>query len=205
MEEGCSVDVCRFVRLDCIEDVPEYLGDFICEYKFIEEAIKEAKQGEQEKGIPIGCVLVKDWKIIGWGHNRRVQKNKSAMHGEIDCIQNAIKRLKRLGDINYMNRIKGSILYTTHMPCYMCAGYAIKLGVSKVVAGESSTFPHAKEYLEKNGIEVVDLNMAYLKRLLREFIRRNPHRWEKTSEKNTPFMLKNITNNQINSTDEAGM
>lgn len=155
------------------------------------EAIKEAKRGEKQGGIPIGCVLVsRDWKVIGRGHNRRIQKKDPTMHGEIDCIQNAIKRLKISGDINYMNFIKGSILYTTHMPCYMCAGYAIKFGVSKVVAGESSTFPHAKEHLEKKGIKVVDLDMEDVKRLLREFIRKNPHHWEKTSEKNTPLLVK---------------
>ncbi len=173
MDNCHFVNVCRCEQVDCFV-IPEYSGDeFICEFKFIEEAMKEAKHGEIMGGIPIGSVLVSsDWKVIGRGYNKKGQN--PTMHGAIGCIHNAIKRLKRLGDVNYMN-FKGSILYSTHMPCDTCAHYVIQFGISEVVAGESETFDHTKEkeVIEKAGIKVVDLDMEVCKQIHRDFVYRN--------------------------------
>lgn len=145
--------------------------------KFMEYAIEEARKSEAENGIPIGSILVRDEKIIGRGHNKRIQEQDPIMHAELCCIQNATKESMDL---------KGTTLYTTHMPCYLCAGAVIQFGVSKVVAGESKTFPHARHILENNGVEVVDLDLDECKMILRNFIFNNSELWERASENNFP-------------------
>lgn len=90
--------------------------------EFMKAAIDEAKQGRQEGGIPIGSVLVKDGKIVGRGHNKRVQDNDPVTHAEIDCLRNA----GRIG--NY----QGTTLYSTLMPCYLCAGAVVQFGIKKL-------------------------------------------------------------------------
>jgi len=134
---------------------------------FMQTAIDEARQGKHENGIPIGSVLVKDEKIIGRGHNKRVQDGDPVTHAEIDCLRNA----GRVG--NY----RGTILYSTLMPCYLCAGAVVQFGIKKVIAGESETFPGAKEFMEAHGVEVVDLDLEECKQLMREFIANNPELW----------------------------
>ncbi len=134
---------------------------------YIKAAIEEAKKGLQEGGIPIGSILVKDGKIIGRGHNRRVQDNDPIMHAEIDCLRNA----GRIGGYS------GTILYSTLMPCYLCAGAVVQFGIKKVIVGESETFAGAREFMELHGIEVVDLNIDKCKQLMSEFIRNNPRLW----------------------------
>lgn len=134
---------------------------------FMQAAIDEARQGKNEKGIPIGAVLVRDGKTIGRGHNRRVQHNDPIMHAEIDCLRNA----GRIG--NY----RGAILYSTLMPCYLCAGAVVQFGIKKVVVGESEIFHGAKEFMESHGVEVVDLDLDECKLLMREFIINNPELW----------------------------
>jgi cytosine/creatinine deaminase len=134
---------------------------------FMEAAIDEAKKGLREGGIPIGSILVKDGKIAGRGHNRRVQDNDPVMHAEIDCLRNA----GRIG------RYSGTILYSTLMPCYLCAGAVVQFGIKKVIVGESETFAGAREFMESHGIEVVDLNNDECKQLMREFIREHPQLW----------------------------
>jgi creatinine deaminase len=89
--------------------------------EYIEAAIEEAKKGLEEGGIPIGSILVKDGKIIGRGHNKRVQDNDPIMHAEIDCLRNA----GRIGGYT------GSIIYSTLMPCYLCAGAIVQFGIEK--------------------------------------------------------------------------
>ncbi len=111
----------------------------------MQAAIKEAKKGLQEGGIPIGAVLVREGQIIGRGHNRRVQQNNPIMHAEIDCLQNA----GRIG--KYTN----TTLYSTLMPCYLCAGAVVQFGIKKVVAGEAETFAGAQQFLKSNGVKVV--------------------------------------------------
>jgi len=134
---------------------------------FMAVAISEAKLGLSEGGIPIGSVLVKDEKIVGRGHNKRVQDNDPVTHAEIDCLRNA----GRIG--NY----KETTLYSTLMHCYLCAGAVVQFGIKKVIAGESATFPGAKEFMESHGVEVVDLDLDECKQLMSQFIESNPQLW----------------------------
>ena len=134
---------------------------------FMHEAIAEAKQGLAEGGIPIGSVLVRDDRIISRGHNRRVQKGDPVIHAEIDCLMNA----GRIGSF------KNTILYSTLMPCYLCAGAAVQFRIPRVVAGESRSFPGAREFMEEHGIEVVDLDLDECAAMMEDFIAKNPTLW----------------------------
>jgi len=131
------------------------------------EAILEARIGLSEGGIPIGSVLVKDNVIIGRGHNKRVQNNDPVIHAEIDCLQNA----GRIGIY------KDTVLYSTLMPCYLCAGASVQFGIKKVIAGEDETFSGAREFMESHGIEVINLDLKECKDLMKEFIDKNPRLW----------------------------
>ena len=133
----------------------------------MQAAIDEAKKGLNEGGIPIGSVLVKDGIIIGRGHNKRVQENDPVIHAEIDCLRNA----GRIGIY------KDTILYSTLMPCYLCAGASVQFGIKKIIAGENETFNGATEFMESHGIEVINLNLDECKALMREFIEKNPKLW----------------------------
>lgn len=134
---------------------------------WMKTAIEEAKQGLREGGIPIGSVLIKDGKIIGRGHNRRVQENNPIIHAEIDCLRNA-GRIGRYGD---------TTLYSTLMPCYLCAGAVVQFGIKKVFVGESETFAGAEEFMESHGVEVIDFNLDECKQLMKKFIQSNPELW----------------------------
>jgi cytosine deaminase len=134
---------------------------------FMNEAIAEARQGLLEGGIPIGSVLVKGDRIIGRGHNRRVQKGDPVIHAEIDCLMNA----GRIGSF------RDTVLYSTLMPCYLCAGAAVQFRIPKVVVGESRTFTGARAFMEEHGIEVVDLDLDVCVAMMEEFIRKNPQLW----------------------------
>jgi creatinine deaminase len=135
---------------------------------FMKAALEEAKKGLSEGGIPIGSVLVKDWQIIGRGYNRRVQQNDPIMHAEIDCLRNA----GRIG------RYDETVLYSTLMPCYLCAGAVVQFGIKKVIVGESETFSGAREFLESHGVEVVDLNLDKCRQLMKKFIQTNAELWK---------------------------
>jgi creatinine deaminase len=135
--------------------------------EFLKAAIAEARQGIEEGGIPIGSVLVRDGKIIGRGHNKRVQDGDPVTHAEIDCLRNA----GRVG--NYKN----AVLYSTLMPCYLCAGAVVQFGIKKVFAGENETFAGAKEFMESHGVEVINLNSEECKGMMRKFIQENPELW----------------------------
>ncbi len=134
---------------------------------FMKAAIDEAKQGLSEKGIPIGSILVKDGKIVGRGHNKRVQDGDPITHAEIDCLRNA----GRVGSY------AGTVLYSTLMPCYLCAGAVVQFGIKKVYAGESKTFPGAKEFMQSHGVEVIDLNDKECIDMMTDFIAKNPALW----------------------------
>ena len=134
---------------------------------FIQAAIAEAKQGLQAGGIPIGSVLVKNGEIIGRGHNKRVQDSDPVTHAEIDCLRNA----GRIGSY------KDTTLYSTLMPCYLCAGAVVQFGIKKVLAGEAETFPGAREFMESHGVEVIDLNLDECQRLMSDFIQNHPQLW----------------------------
>lgn len=135
--------------------------------RYMKEAIIEAQRGLQEGGIPIGSVLIKDDTIISRGHNRRVQENDPLAHAEMNCLKNA-GRIK-----NY----QGTVLYSTLMPCYMCAGTVIQFKIKKVVVGESENFAGAEDLLKQFGVEVINLNLDECKQMMREFILKNPKLW----------------------------
>ena len=106
--------------------------------RFMAEAIAEAKVGLAEGGIPIGSVLVQEGKIIGRGHNRRVQRGSSILHGEMDALENA----GRLPASVYTQ----SVLYTTLSPCAMCSGAILLYRIPRVVVGENLTFLGGRSY-----------------------------------------------------------
>ena len=135
--------------------------------KFMKEAISEAKKSLLEGGIPIGSVLVRNGLIIGRGHNKRVQNNDPMAHAEIDCLRNA----GRIGSY------EGTILYSTLMPCYLCAGAVVQFGIRKVIVGESRNFAGAKTFMESHGVKVVDLDLSDCYQMMNEFIRKNPKLW----------------------------
>jgi len=134
---------------------------------YLSAAIAEARKGLAEGGIPIGSVLVKGNKIIAAGHNKRVQDGDPVAHAEIDCLKNT----GRIGSY------KDTILYSTLMPCYLCAGAIVQFGIKKVIAGESRTFPGAKSFMVEHGVEVIDLDDKKCYALMQEFIKKNPDLW----------------------------
>ena len=134
---------------------------------FMRAAVDQAIQGRDEGGIPIGSVLVRNGRIIGRGHNKRVQEGSPVFHAEIDCLQNA----GRIG------RYDDTILYSTLMPCYLCAGAVVQFRIGKVIAGESKTFAGAREFMESHGVEVVDLDLDECKEMMTDFIRTHPQLW----------------------------
>jgi len=135
--------------------------------KFMKVAILEAEKSLSEGGIPIGAVLVLDDRIIGRGHNKRVQENDPVMHAEIDCLRNA-GRIGRYGSCT---------LYSTLMPCYLCAGAAVQFGIRKVVVGESKNFAGARDFMVSHGIEVVDLGLTECISMMDSFIKGNHDLW----------------------------
>jgi creatinine deaminase len=135
---------------------------------FMKAAMEEAKLGMSEGGIPIGSVLVKDGKIIGRGHNRRVQNSDPTAHGEIDCLRNA----GRIGSY------KNTILYSTLMPCALCAGAIVQFQIPKIIAGENRSFQSSRFFMQTNGVDVVDLNLDECHKLMQDFIKAHPDVWK---------------------------
>jgi len=137
--------------------------------KFIKEAIDEAHISLNEGGIPIGSVLVYEGKIIGRGHNKRVQKDSVVLHGEMDALENT-------------GRLPASVynkctLYTTLSPCPMCSGAILLYGIPKVVIGENKTFLGSESLLIENGVELVVLDNEECKDIMHQFILENPELW----------------------------
>ncbi len=130
-------------------------------------AIDEAKKGLAEGGIPIGSVLIREKKILGQGRNRRVQDSDPITHAEIACL----RRAGRIG--NY----KGTVLYSTLMPCFLCAGAIVQFKIKTVVAGENETFTGAIDFLRSQKVEVINLDLEECKTLMRDFIAKNPELW----------------------------
>ncbi len=135
----------------------------------MQAAIEEARQGRAEGGIPIGSVLVIDGKIVGRGHNRRVQKDSAILHAEMDCLENA----GRLKPEDY----RRAVLYSTLSPCDMCSGTVLLYKIPRVVIGENRTFQGSEEYLRTRGVDVVVLDDEECVRLMTEFIAANPELW----------------------------
>lgn len=135
--------------------------------KFMEAAIAQAEKSYNEGGIPIGSVLMRDGEIIAQGHNKRVQESNPILHGEMDCLLNA----GRIGSY------KDTVIYSTLMPCYMCAGTIVQFNIKKVIVGESQTFAGAREFMEEHGVEVIDLNLQKCVDMMRQFIAEKPTLW----------------------------
>jgi cytosine/creatinine deaminase len=136
---------------------------------FMQAAIDEAKAGLAEGGIPIGSVLVIDDRIVGRGHNRRVQKGSAILHAETDAIENA----GRLKVADYHR----AVLYSTLSPCDMCSGTALLYKIPKIVVGENRTFRGPEDYLRSRGVVLEVLDDPECVRLMEEFIRARPDLW----------------------------
>lgn len=135
--------------------------------EFMRMAIEQAQKGASEGGIPIGSVLVRDGICLGKGHNKRVQENNPILHGEMDCLN----QVGRLGSY------KNTTIYSTLMPCYMCAGTIVQFKIPKVIVGESRTFSGARAFMEEHGVEVVDLDLPECVDMMSRFIEENPDLW----------------------------
>jgi cytosine deaminase len=137
--------------------------------EFLRAAIDEARQGLAEGGIPIGSVVVHDGRIVGRGHNRRVQQGSTILHGEMD----ALERTGRKPASFY----RECILYTTLSPCPMCSGATVLYKIPKVVVGENQSFLGEEEWLRSHGVEVTVLQDDECIGLMREFMERHPQLW----------------------------
>ncbi|MBZ5492330.1 MAG: nucleoside deaminase [Acidobacteriia bacterium] len=136
---------------------------------FLHAAIEEARQGLTEGGIPIGSIIVHHDKIIGRGHNRRVQKGSSILHGEMDALENAGRRSAAV--------YRECVLYTTLSPCPMCSGAILLYGIRRVIIGENKTFMGEEELLRSRGVALEVLQSDECIRMMEEFIRKNPKLW----------------------------
>jgi cytosine deaminase len=136
---------------------------------FLHAAIEEARLGLAEGGIPIGSVLVHGGRIIGRGHNRRVQKNSAILHGEMDALENAGRRAAAI--------YRESTLYTTLSPCPMCSGAILLYGIPAVVVGENRTFTGDEELLRSRGVKVTVVQDEECIRLMEAFMAAKPGLW----------------------------
>lgn len=137
--------------------------------EFLQAALEEARLGLAEGGIPIGSVLVLEGKIIGRGHNRRVQKGSVILHAEMDCLENA----GRMKAEDY----KRCVLYSTLSPCDMCSGTALLYGIPRIVVGENRTFQGPEQYLMVRGVDLDILDNQECIELMRQFIEDKPELW----------------------------
>jgi cytosine deaminase len=136
---------------------------------YLEAAIEEARKGMEAGGIPIGSVLVIDGKIVGRGHNQRVQKGSPVLHAEMDCLENAGRISARA--------YRRATLYSTLSPCDMCSGAILLYGIPKVVIGENRTFRGPEDYVRSRGVEVVVADNEACRHLMESFIETHPELW----------------------------
>src|SRR6478735_9819026 len=136
---------------------------------FLEAAIEEAKKGLAAGGIPIGSVLVLDDKIIGRGHNKRVQHGSVIHHAEMNCLENAGRQKASV--------YQRCVLYSTLSPCPMCSGAALLYKIPRIVVGENMTFQGPESYVRSQGVKVEIVNDPECVRLMEEFIRDRPELW----------------------------
>ena len=139
------------------------------DHAFLEIAIEQARIGRDEGGVPIGAALVADGKVLGAGHNRRVQLGSAIRHGETDALEVA----GRLPAAVY----RRSTMYTTLSPCDMCTGAILLYGIPRVVIGENRTFMGGEDHLRSRGVEVIDLDSEVCVQLMRDFIAQRPDVW----------------------------
>jgi cytosine deaminase len=137
--------------------------------RFLEAAIEEAREGLAEGGIPIGSVLVIDGRIVGRGHNRRVQSGSAVLHAEMDCLENA----GRLTAEQYAR----SVLYSTLSPCDMCSGAVLLYKIPRVIIGENRTFKGPEDYVRSRGVILEIADNTECIRLMETFIRDKPTLW----------------------------
>lgn len=136
---------------------------------FMQAAIDEAQAGFDEGGIPIGSVLVHQGRVIGRGHNRRVQAGSAVLHGEMDALENAGRQPAQV--------YRESTLYTTLSPCSMCTGAILLYGIPKVIVGENRTFMGEEELLRSRGVTVEVVDDDACRALMSAFIERDPTLW----------------------------
>ena len=136
---------------------------------FLRAAIDEALKGRAEGGIPIGSVIVFDGRIIGRGHNRRVQKGSAILHGEMDALENAGRQKAAV--------YRQSILYTTLSPCSMCSGAILLYGIPRIVIGENRTFLGEEELLRSRGVQLEVVQDPECIAMMKEFIATHPDLW----------------------------
>jgi creatinine deaminase len=137
--------------------------------QFLKLAIEEARQGLAEGGIPIGSVLVIDGKVVGRGHNRRVQKGSAILHAEMDCLENA----GRLTPADY----RRAVLYSTLSPCDMCSGTALLYRIPRIVIGENHTFQGPEAYVRSRGVQLEIVDDDECIQLMNDFIAARPELW----------------------------
>jgi creatinine deaminase len=137
--------------------------------EFMQAAVDEARAGLRAGGIPIGSVLVHRGRIIGRGHNQRVQKGSVVLHGEMDALENAGRQPA--------STYRECTIYTTLSPCPMCTGAILLYGIPRVVIGENATFVGAEDTLRAAGVDVVVLDDPGCVEMMREFIRKQPGLW----------------------------
>ena len=137
--------------------------------RFLEAALDEARKGLEAGGIPIGSVLVVDGKIVGRGHNQRVQKGSAVLHAEMDALENA----GRLGPADY----RRATIYTTLSPCSMCSGAILLYKIPTVIIGENKTFLGAEDWLRSNGVELQVMDHPGAAELMTRFIEARPELW----------------------------
>lgn len=137
--------------------------------EFLDAAIEEAKKGLTEGGIPIGSVLVIDGKIVGRGHNQRVQQGSVVLHAEMDCLENT----GRLKASDY----RRATLYSTLSPCDMCSGTVLLYGIPEVIIGENRTFRGPEDYVQSRGVKIVVADNQECRQLMEKFINEHPELW----------------------------
>jgi cytosine/creatinine deaminase len=138
------------------------------DHTFMEDALNQAKRGFAAGGIPIGSVLVRAGKIIGSGHNQRVQHGDPIAHGEMECLKNAGRQ----------HSYRDTTIYTTLSPCMMCTGTILQFQIPRLVIGENQTFGGNETLLMSRGVEVVVLDNEECKALMARFIKAHPEIWQ---------------------------
>jgi len=137
--------------------------------EFLAAAIAEAEHGLREGGIPIGAVLVHGGRILGRGHNRRVQNGSAVLHGEMDALERAGRQAASV--------YQESVMYTTLSPCAMCSGAILLYGIRRVVVGENRTFMGEEELLRSRGVRVDVVQDPRCITMMKRFIEANPQLW----------------------------
>ena len=131
------------------------------------EAIAQAHKSRSEGGIPIGSALMRNGQLLAAGHNKRVQESDPVTHAEIDCLRHA----GRIGNF------RDTVLYSTLMPCYLCAGAVVQFGIKKVIVGENQTFAGALAFMQSHGVEVINLDLPECVEMMTSFIAEHPELW----------------------------